>query len=350
MPEQKPLPAIAPSRATVAMGFVTGMLSGCRRQGRDTGSLLALAGIHIADPASRVPIDRYAALYNRLNRELDDEAFGLFSLPMRVGSFEFLCRGTVTAPNLAEALQRTSRFLRIVLPDLSVAVRRNRGKAELVIGETRPLATDADDPGRVFAFEWLLRLLHGLACWLVGRGLALDSVVFPYSRPFHADDYALIYTERSEFAGEVLVASFNANFLELPIRRDEAALAAFLEGAPGKLTTLYRHDRAMVLRVRDLLRAALPESLTLEDIADRLHLSPRSVHRRLEDEGSSFRAIKDALRRDMALARLAKTGDSIAQIAGDLGYADTSAFYRAFVDWTGVAPAHYRRRLAANIQ
>ena len=67
-------------------------------------------------PASRVPIDRYAALYNRLNRELDDEAFGLFLLPMRVGSFEFLCRGTVTAPNLAEALQRTSRFLRIVLP------------------------------------------------------------------------------------------------------------------------------------------------------------------------------------------------------------------------------------------
>lgn len=46
-----------------------------------------------------------------------------------------------------------------------------------------------------------------------------------------------------------------------------------------------------------------------------------------------------------ALARLAKSQESIAQIAADLGYADPSAFYRAFVEWTGMAPAHYRKRL-----
>jgi AraC-like DNA-binding protein len=102
----------------------------------------------------------------------------------------------------------------------------------------------------------------------------------------------------------------------------------------------------MVIRIRDLLRAGLPDTLSLDDIADRLHLSPRTIHRRLEEEGSSFRGIKDALRRDMALARLSKTRDSIAQVAADLGYADTSAFYRAFVEWTGMAPVHYRRQWA----
>ena len=106
---------------------------------------------------------------------------------------------------------------------------------------------------------------------------------------------------------------------------------------------LYRRDRERVIRVRDLLREALPDSPGLGDVSARLHLSPRTVHRRLEDEGSSFRIIKEALRRDMALARLAKTGDPIAQVAADLGYADTSAFYRAFVAWTGMAPVHYRR-------
>ena len=115
---------------------------------------------------------------------------------------------------------------------------------------------------------------------------------------------------------------------------------------PGKITTLYRRDREMVTRVRDLLRGALPAALGLEDIADRLYLSPRTLHRRLEEEGSSFRGIKDALRRDMALARLTKTDDSIAEVAADLGYADTSAFYRAFVEWTGMAPLHYRRHWA----
>ena len=144
-----------------------------------------------------------------------------------------------------------------------------------------------------------------------------------------------------------LVASFNANLLDLPIRRDEAALAAFLDGAPGKIALLYRRDREMVIRVRDLLRVALPATPSLDDIADRLHLSPRTLHRRLGEEGSSFRAIKDELRRDLALARLTKTSDPVGRIAADLGYADTSAFYRACVAWTGMSPMRYRRHRAS---
>lgn len=338
------------TQATVAMGFVNGMLAGLARHGIAAGPLLSATGIDIADVASRVPVDRYAALYNRINHRLDDEGFGLFSQPLRVGSFEFLCRGCISAPTLAEALSRSARFLRIVLPDLAVAVRRHHAHAELLIAESRRLADNPDDAGRIFAFEWLLRMLHGLSCWLAGRGLALDSVIFPYRRPPHAADYALIFTESSRFAPTLpggvgtLVASFNANLLDLPVRRDETALANFLDGAPGKITTLYRRDREMVIRVRDLLRAALPAVLSLDDIGDRLHLSPRTVHRRLDEEGSSFRAIKDALRRDLALARLTKTRDPVSQVAADLGYADTSAFYRAFVEWTGTAPIHYRRR------
>lgn len=334
------------------MGFVTGMLAGLERRGMDPGPLLQATGIDIADTARRIPVERYAALYNLINHELDDEGFGLFSQPMRCGSFEFLCRACLSAPTLAESLQRAGRFLRMILPDLALSIRRMHGQAELVIAETRRLADAGDDPGRVFAFEWLLRLLHGLACWLAGRGLALDYVIFPYRRPAHAADYPLIFTEDSRFAPTLpggkgtLVASFNANLLELPIRRDEAALNTFLDGAPGKITTLYRRDREMVIRVRDLLRAAMPAPLALDDIASRLHLSPRTIHRRLEEEGSSFRSIKDALRRDMALARLIKTRDPVARIAADLGYNDTSAFYRAFVEWTGMAPAHYRRRWA----
>lgn len=339
------------TQATVAMGFVTGMLAGMARRGIDPAPLLAATGIDIADPAKRIPIDRYVALYNGLNRLLDDEAFGLFEQPMRPGSFEFLCRACLSSPTLAEALDRAGRFLRLVLPDLAVSVRRSHGHAELVITETRRIATDPDDAGRVFAFEWLLRLVHSLSCWLAGRGIGLDNVIFPYRKPAHFADYALIFTADSRFAPTLpggngtLVASFSANLLDLPIRRDDAALATFLDGAPGRISVLYRRDREMVTRVRDLLRGAMPATLSLDEIADRLHLSPRSLHRRLEEEGSSFRAIKDALRRDTALSRLGKTDDAIARIAAELGYADTSAFYRACVAWTGMAPAHYRRRL-----
>jgi AraC-like DNA-binding protein len=327
----------------VAIAFVHGMLAGLRHRGRNTSDLLERAQLTpelLGDATARVPIDRYAELYNLINRELDDEGFGLFSLPMRLGTFEFLCRSVVTAPTLAEAIERSVRFLRLVLPDLNVRLASDPEQARLIVEEAQPLSI-----GRVFAFEWLLRLLHGLFSWLVGRNLVLDAVSFPYAQPEHAEDYALIYTAHSSFDASALVASFAANLLDLPIRRDETALQAFLDGAPGKLTTLYRRDREMVQRVRNVLRESLPGAASQASVARALHLSPRTLHRRLEDEGSSFQAVKDALRRDLAIGKLATSRQTVAHIAADLGFADTAAFYRAFRRWTGIGPASYRRRL-----
>jgi AraC-like DNA-binding protein len=344
------MPAQGPKRhhATVAMGFVTGMLSGMAARKIDFTHLLALAGItrtELANPAGRVAVRSYGDLYNLAVRELQDEGFGLFSEPVRVGAFEFLCRSVLSSQTLAEALDRACRFLRLVLPDLAVTILPGAGTSELRIAEARPLQRDRGDPRRVFAFEWLLRLVHGLACWLVNRDLALNSVSFPYAEPLHAADYTLIYTSKSTFGSRHLSATLNSNLLELPVRRDEEALAAFLDGAPGKIVTLYRRDRNMVRRVRDVVAKGLPAAVSLDEVSRRLNLSSRTVERRLHEEGSSLRAIKDALRRDLALSRLEKSDQSVALLAANLGYADTSAFFRAFIGWTGLSPTAYRSRI-----
>lgn len=342
MKQRSPL---APSLdgTTVSSAFVTGMLAGCAVRGMALEKLLdhvEIASDVLSDPGARVPLPRYAALYNHLTATLDDEGFALFAQPLRIGCFEFLCRSVITAPTLGEALQRAARFLRIVLPELEVSIARQGPQALLCIDETRPLHT-----GRVFAFEWLLRLLHGLACWLADRSLVLDRVDFPYPRPPHASDYALIYTADSRFNSLRLQAWFAAPLLELPIRRDEAALALFLAGAPGRISTLYRRDREIATRVRDTLHASLPDWPDLRAVAARLHLSPRTLHRRLHEEGTHFQAIKDSLRRDLAKDSLSKTRRPLARIASDLGFADATAFYRAFVTWTGMAPKAYRKSL-----
>ena len=323
------------------------MLSGALARGADPGPMLqaaAVPGACLAPRGPRVPITSYVALYNTVVRALDDEGFALFSAPLRTGTFEFLCRSVIGAANLGEALERAARFLRLVLPDLRVSLERSGDSAWLEIAEVRRLRPRSADPCRVFAFEWLLRLMHGLACWLVGRGIALDQVRFPYPKPPHYADYALIYTEHSVFAGKSLLATFDAALLDLPVIRDAPDLAAFLEGAPGKISMLYRRDREMVRTVRDLLARDLAAAPSLEEAARRLHVSARTLHRRLRAEGSSFRAIKDSVRRELAIARLEKTRDSVARIASDLGYAEPSAFFRAFHEWAGVAPTAYRKR------
>jgi hypothetical protein len=87
----------------------------------------------LGDPSARIPVDRYADLYNLINSELDDEGFGLFSVPIRSGTFEFLCRSTITAPTLAEAIERSIRFLRLLLPDLGVRLDSHRGRTGLPV-------------------------------------------------------------------------------------------------------------------------------------------------------------------------------------------------------------------------
>jgi AraC-like DNA-binding protein len=334
-------------RATVAAAFVTGLLSGLAERGADRTGPLREAGIeprHLADPDARVPLPAYAALYDAVIRACGDEGFALFESPLRPGTFEFLCRSSLGGGRLGESLDRVARFLALVLPELRVSVRREGSTARLVIEEARPLRPRADAPSRVFAFEWLLRLIHAVACWLAGRVLALDAVRFPYPRPAHAADYDLIYTEHSSFGAPRLEAEFDAALLDIPVRRDESDLAAFLEGAPGKITMLYRRDRELARNLRAILAAALPRAMGLEEAARGLHLSPRTLHRRLQDEGASFRAVKDGLRRDLALARLARPGGNVASVAAELGYSEPSAFFRAFQGWTGEAPSAWRRR------
>ena len=288
-----PRPGRTGPRDSVAIGFVGGIIAGLARHGIDPDALLGHAGIATPlpdDPLARVPVARYASLYRLINDRLDDEGFGLFSRPLRRGSFEFLCRGAIS-------------------------------------------------------FEWLLRMIHGVAAWLVAKPLALTDAAFPYPPPPHAAEYELVFAPRCAFAAPHLAAHFPAASLAWPVRRDEAALTQFLAGAPASITTLYRRDRALALRVREYLRAALPEQRALGEVARALALSPRTLHRRLTDEGTSLRAIRAALRRDLAIEWLAKSERPLCAIAADLGFAEPSAFYRAFAAWTGEGPRHYRQRL-----
>src|SRR5512133_4137477 len=113
MPQRPAYPA-----SSVAIGFVTGIVSALSRFQIDAAALLEHAGIAnstLSDPTARIPVARYAALYRLINETLDDEGFGLFARPLRRGTFEFLCRGTLSAATLKEALERIAHFLRIVL-------------------------------------------------------------------------------------------------------------------------------------------------------------------------------------------------------------------------------------------
>jgi AraC-like DNA-binding protein len=76
-----------------------------------------------------------------------------------------------------------------------------------------------------------------------------------------------------------------------------------------------------------------------------MNMTPATLRRRLHEDGTSFQAIKDQLRRDLAISHLSHSKRSTMDIGLELGFSERSAFHRAFKKWTGASPGEFRRRL-----
>jgi len=133
-----------------------------------------------------------------------------------------------------------------------------------------------------------------------------------------------------------------SHYLPLPLRRDEAALRTMLRRALPLTVLQYRRDRLLVQRARELLSV----QQTADILASALNMSVRTLHRQLKEEGTSLQALKDQVRRDMAMQLLTRTTRSVKQIALVAAFRNDKSFTRAFGQWIGASPIEYRRRLS----
>ncbi|KEO57509.1 AraC family transcriptional regulator [Thioclava indica] len=326
-------------RRTILPGFVEDALSCLRAQGFASGDLLAAAGL--PDPVTYpVTSDEYGRLWTVMAAVAEDELFGLAARPMRPGSFTLMCHAVLHAPNLERALRRALRFLNLVLED-------PRGELRVENGEAQIFLHDARQPRVAFAYRTYWLILMGLACWLVGCQIPLRQVDIACPAPKNRVDYRQFFGAPVRFDAPAHKLTFDASYLPLRVNRSEQALKEFLRGAPANILVRHRHDVGLGATVRDQLRDCPPPLWPSFDVlAVRLELSPATLRRRLRREGQSFAAIKDELRYQRAQELLA--GDlSVADIAGELGYSEPSAFHRAFLKWTGQQPGAFRLALRA---
>jgi len=220
-----------------------------------------------------------------------------------------------------------------------VAVERDKHEARLV-----PLIPKTMDPDH-FITESMLMIWHGLASWLIERRIPLERVHFGYPRPNHADEYdALFFAPVMQFDMPRTEITFAADYLDLPIRQDEASLEEFLKAAPAQLLVKFKNTNSLTSRIREVLKSQIGEEMpTLNDVASMLYLSPQTLRRRLAAEGKSYQGVKDALRRDAAIHLLLNQDLTLEDVAQQVGFSETSTFHRAFKKWTGVTPGLYRQ-------
>jgi AraC-like DNA-binding protein len=329
-----------PTFSTVPITFVQQLLDGvCVEPGCRERLLQesAIAPALLDEAGARVTTEQFAALYQRLARELDDELPGMFSRPARNGTFKFLCLSVMEARNVRTALYRFTRFFHITLDDIGFEMSRQQALTRVALVPRRSSAAD-----NTFAQEILLRLVHGVISWLAGRKMPLARVDLAFPRPAHAADYGTLYPGPAYFDQPVTALHFDTALLDGPIRQDQKSLGEFMRRAPGDWLFNSFPERLISHGVREYLQAHLSTATGIEDLARAMHVSVRTLSRRLRDEDTSFQAIKDELRRDVAIERLTKTATPIAVIGAELGFDNPTAFHRAFKTWTGSTPGAYR--------
>ncbi|HAW48299.1 MAG TPA: AraC family transcriptional regulator [Roseovarius sp.] len=141
--------------------------------------------------------------------------------------------------------------------------------------------------------------------------------------------------------------AFSPKDAKRPFISENAALWADIE-ADLKLQLAAQNDRWPVAdRVRGALVDLMPAGRTgAEDVAQALGISRSTLQRRLREEGTSYQAVLDATRRDMAIRYLTKTTLRADEIAMVLAYRDANSFSRSFRRWTGEAPVAFREALS----
>lgn len=283
----------------------------------------------------RVPIQWQDELWEALCQGSDDPLTGLqLGLEIQVGHLDSLGMLLVTCDTLGEALEELLEYTPVISDGGDFQMRR---EADLVFIEYLPRF----DVRQAERAEAALGSLLNLTRWATG-GRFLPTALWLRHEPLAAPErYRELVGCAVHFAAERYQLGFAPEQLRLPQIQANSVLRDHLRYlADQMLAELGR--QSLCAEVEQLIRAN--PRWGKERIAEQLQVSGRHLHRRLAEEGLSFKALRDSVLQSMA-CQLLETDQRLAQIAEQLGFSDDNAFTRAFRRWQGITPARYREQL-----
>ncbi len=299
----------------------------------------------------------YSKLYRLLMELLQDEAFGLgqeFHAPP--GTFRMMCLFIIHCPTLEQALVRAWEFYDYL--DQYRDIDREQSEWPLVrLKDSDNVlclfqrSSDMERDREHIGHANVLLMMYRFYSWLIGKELPLQEVHLRASGPGSSDNYRSLFGCPVLFEQQNSGLVINASLLQHPVAQNEETLREFLRHAPYQLV---RRDepgsvKGLSRRIEQLLTGYASQKLpNASEVAARLNMSPRTLHRKLTNEGTSYQQLKDDFRREMAVHYVGRPELTIDAISALMGFQDNSAFYRSFKKWTGLSPGQYRTELQAN--
>lgn len=332
-------------RATVRAVYAGHLVAILAESGVPHGRILSGTGLKLDDlkpanagiDASRITFAQQLLIYRNAVARYSARDLGI-RLGQRIrlsdhGVFGFAVQ---SSRNLAQALRVMVRFVAVAGPLFNIEVRADSRHVSIEMHEMAPL----DDVLPVAADEMLTVLATQLLAQTEPATRAA-SVTVPYA-PGDTNALAkLLGCRPTRHAGPTTV-TLEAADMERPFRLSDEETAALCEARCAEMLERLGAESDLVEVVRRLLVEDPRRYRSLDALAARLHMSGRTLRRRLADSGASFRTIRDDVSRVLALDYLQHTDLAVDDVADLLGYADVPNFYRAFRRWTGRSPAEAR--------
>lgn len=309
--------------------------------GLEPEALFRQAGLEpekIKDAKARYSESASTRLLSSIIEASGDPCFGLnvgaFWHPSALHGLGF---AWMASRSLEEALDRLVRYFRILITGERLLMEQ-RGDGHLLSIETPPEYPRAPD----VLYDLIFAAVVHMCRLSAGEDFHPAAVMLRRSAPPCADQFAAYFQTTVKFdAGQdAILMPTMALRAELPTANVDIATAS------DQIVEQYlaEIDRTEVsVRVAAKLVAMLPSGRVSERaIADSLYMSSRSLQRRLKAEGTTFKALLDATRRDLGIRYLKQSNMSIDEITYMLGFSDSSNFSRAFKRWTGSSPTQFR--------
>lgn len=311
----------------------------------DGDALLAEVGLDRAsldDPDRRIPATAADGLWQAAFARSRDPNLALHAAErLELGAYRVIDHLAGHAPTLGRAFERIAAYFALVDPRAKIEIGEQGelwsiGIAATLPGVALPLA----------AIEYTFAALY----LRTRAGLAIDyrpvQVDFAAAPPEAITEHQRVFGCPLRFAPEVRRSALlirREDWERAPGRRTDPSLFEVLDQHAALLLAKLPPASPLLADVREAVGAELRDGeATLARVGKRLGMSGRTLQRRLDEHQLEFRAIVDEVAAELAKAYLRDPRLGLGEIAFLLGFADQSAFTRAFKRWTGMTPGRWR--------
>lgn len=293
----------------------------------------------LEDPDTRMPFVQLVAMYEKAAELTGDDDFGLhIGESVDLSAFDVVGYCALNSSTLGAAFARVARYHSIWTDGaLFTLESENETSAVVYSYVERPNSETRQDT------EMTLATVTTLCRRIATPDFGPTLVEFQHAAPADLSEHQRLFNCPMNFNTHANRLSFPSSFLSLPIAKADASLCALLDRHAEELLVKYPPRDSLIDQVRNVIAEEFRGGeASLERVADRLGLTPRTLQRKLQEVGTSYNDVLDQLRRQLAMRYLREPRMAICEVAYLLGFSESSSFHRAFKRWTGLTPKDFR--------